>query len=420
MSERVIQFTKFIIKSIFRGVALRDFSENMMPEDIYVFHKRELNESLLNNIFEEGRKYGYDKDRCLAEINLADEKTVTAPSIEKREANLNLGQLQRGTRLDLYYNHPELGEVKIAGLVSNDKSIIVLETTIMGLQYRDVLYPVKAKFIKGEPTYFRIRRDTRELTSDLYLFVPGKLKYMEIYTPSLVFNILDSDKTFRYEESKAHNPDSGAQDTKQPETSNVLIMIGEKYYASFSTSTVKLQWQDKDLIPVGECNDKTKFPFIVSIESDKKAIMTVNPLFQFNKKRSLRTYEFNHFQFNCLIEGDLNADCKLKTVKEGILDRMGKNGWRISMRLKVKCIKGIDEKLFRILRDAIVKVLNTIITPADMDMTLIKLGATIPFKISLIQEMEKIGKVKIKGYFLERLITIRDLYNLLIKAKNNG
>ena len=419
MSEKIIQFTKFIIRTIFRGVTLRDSSENMSLEDIYIFHKRKLNSDILNSIFEEGKKYGYDKERCLAEVKLADEKIVISPSIEKIETNFSLCNLARGNRLSLHYDHPDFGEVIIDGIVNNDRALIVLKSNISGLQYRDVLYPAKLVFISGEKNYYRIRRGKKELTSPEYMFVPGKLKYVETYTPSLIFNILDNDSSFHYEESMEVHLGSNVAIKREKTLASMRYSIGDKYYASFYSNDKRKTWRDNELISEEECKDITKFPFIIFIKGSKKAMIKVNPFFKFSKKKSHTTYEINKFHLHCEINGSLEADCEIKTLKDGILERDVVDGWNLSQKIHIDCFNSVNPKTFKIVSEAILKVLRTVITIDDLDVSLLKLGATFPFKVSLIQEMREIGKIEltIAGADFDKLVTVRDLYNLLDNRK---
>lgn len=422
------QYSNYILKTMVRGVALCDSSDPDTNECPYKLLKIELNDIILQKIIEEGAKYGLDREQCVNMIRLTDEKIVFNPSIKRILWPLLVSSLDIGERIDLSFENPDIGPVTISALLHSRSSLMVLESGIGGLEYRDILRPMHQAFNPGHKVFFKVWRKGVEITSETCRLCPGKLLYIERYRPSFLFSILDNDSTFAYNENQARtdSPDKPPKSTKTAALNNPNAREQAKdatdnlHFVGFPITTTPPCWKNEELTRLTYASA----PFIIHTitQIPGTAEITVNPDFCLSKKRNIWTYEINMLDICCAVnDGNLPLGSRIETVAPGklIYKSLG-DSWILTERPQIKSasVPNLDARLCKIISSAILKVLHIIITTNDFDKSLSELGADIHKKWAIATEIETLSKISIP--VTDTQITIRDIYNQLKKNYYHG
>ncbi len=312
MRERVLQYSKFIIKTLFRGVTLRDTSGIVYEDNMYQFNKVVLNDDLIEKIVIEGALYGFSREQCIEEIRLADEKIITNPSIVTVLNSVDLKELKIGTRLDLTFHDENWGKAVIKTIVDDECGLFVLDSQLQNVNYHYILYPLSSRLVPGLETYFTIWFSGKQITSNRYVYSPGVLKHMEIHTPSLVHTILDSDKNFSFNEERND--------------------MQKTYYVNFPTiMDGQLCWHDSDIVRQVRSDTVSNYPLKITVIGGDKAEFIVNPEFKLHNQKGIRTYEINQLKICCNIKGELIKGLPLESESVGELSHTD-DRWRINVK----------------------------------------------------------------------------------------
>lgn len=411
MKERVSQFTKFILKKIIRGVAISDTSA-LTSTNIYKFHKISLNDKTIQEIVEEGKQYKLSPDQCIAEIRLADEKVNINPSIRRTVSFVIMETFKLGERLDLLFDNEKVGPVGISVLVGEQDSLIVLKSDITDVRYRDILYPMHRRLNAGFTCYFDVWRDDQRLTGEDMLFCPGVLRYIDHHEPGLVFSILDSDSTFAY------------SDEVEAELESYGEKFGNAFFVLFPSQSNPVAWKNGELKTFSDSEkESSNHPFVICVLDRTHARLIANPRFRFNNLKKIRTYEINQYALIGDIKGVPSTECQLSTTVPGMLKYNQKlRGWKLESRPEFVCNPLPDKKVFSVIEAVFRKKRLPVISVDNIDSDLLDLGISTPDKMELLLELESVAKVSLSTDNPDGIKTVRDFYNLIVKAKksNNG
>ncbi|MDE5642358.1 MAG: hypothetical protein K2I56_02580 [Muribaculaceae bacterium] len=405
MSGRISQYTKYILKKIIRGVAVSD-SPGLTSDNIYKFLKVELNDGIIRDIVDEGARYKLTKDQCMAEISLADKKVNVNPSIIRESLTVSIESFKVGERLDFAYHNEEVGNVIISVMVCENYDLLVLNSDIGGLRYRDILRPHHLRFNAGYNSFFDVWRKRVKLNKSGLVFCPGTLRYIERHRPGLVFDILDADDTFAY---SAYDSEADSS----PDSVDVDV-----YYASFPRQLTPPLWDEHELMSSSLDQAQCKLPFIIKSISRTTADIYANPGFRFHKFDSVRNYERNHFTACCIISGNIESGCQLTTLSPGRLSyNKAKKAWIQKVKPRVVCRQLPDENKFKIIRSVLQPRTQKTIGINDVDKKLVNLGIAVPDLMELLIDLENRANVIIPEVNYEDISTVGDLYDILLKAK---
>lgn len=407
MSRQITQFSKFILKKIIRGVAICD-SRDLTSANIYKFIKVELNDDILNEIINEGTRYHLTQEECVTQIHMAGERINTNPAITRITSTAELKEFPIGTHLNFTYQNDLVGKSVVSVIVGEDGNLVVLNSDLGDIEYRDILRPLHHRFNCGSQNYFDVYRKGKLLTINDISFSPGTLEYIEKHQPGLVYDILDSDKTFACSGKKTKAED------KEVRTTN-----GELFATFPSTATYPPQWPESLFF-----NQETEpTPFILKKINKTKVTLSTNPRFRFNKCASIFHYESNQIFTICDVTGNIEQKSYLTTTDSGWLEfDKSANVWVIKSKPKVLCRKLPEDKYFRIVASAIQKTTRINVTDSDIDTKLTDIGIELPDCMEILLEMESIANIKISQKLADNITTIRDFYDLFInvKSRKNG
>lgn len=403
MNRQISQFSKFILKKIVKGVAICD-SPNLTSANLYKFIKVELNDDILNEIIDEGARYHLTQEECVTQIRMADERINTNPAITRITSTVELKEFPVGTYLNIGYRNDLVGKSVVSVIVAEDGNLVVLNSDLGDIEYRDILRPLHRRFNCGSQNYFDVYRNGKLLTQKDISFSPGTLEYIEKHQPGLVYDILDTDKTFAYSRKKLKAVDKEVRTTD-----------GE-FFATFpSSTTYPPQWPES-LIFSKEDNPT---PFIVKKTGKAKATLSTNPRFRFNKRVNIFHYEKNQIYTICEVTGNIEQKSYLTTTDPGRLEYdKSVLVWVMKSKPKVLCGCLPEGKYFKIVASAIWQTTRINVTNSDIDRELTSIGIKLADCMEILLEMESIANVKISQKNTGNITKIRDLYDLLINVKS--
>lgn len=403
MSRRITQFSKFILKKIIRGVAIYD-SPDLTSANIYKFVKVELNDDILNEIIDEGTRYNLTPEECVTQIRMADERINANPAITRITSTADLKEIPIGTHLNLGYRNDLVGKSVVSVIVAENGNLFVLNLDLGNIEYRDILRPLHRRFNCGSQNYFDVYRKGELLTKNNISFSPGTLEYIEKHQPGLIYDILDTDKTFAYSRKKAKAADKEVGTTD------------DEFFATFPSSTTYPPQWPKNLIFSKE-DEPT--PFIVKKTGKTKATLSTNPRFRFNRRGNIFHYENNQIYTICDVTGNIEQKSYLTTTDPGRLEYdESANVWVMKSKPKVLCGRLPEDKYFKIVASAIWQTTKINVTDSDIDKKLTSIGIKLADCMEILLEMESIANVKISQINTGNMTTIRDFYDLLINVKN--
>ncbi len=403
MNRRITQFSKFILKKIIRGVAICD-SPDLTSSNIYKFIKVELNDDILNEIIDEGTRYHLTQEECVTQIRMADERINTNPAITRITSTAELKEFPVGTHLNIAYRNDLVGKSVVSVIVGEDGNLVVLDSDLGDIEYRDILRPLHRRFNCGSQNYFDVYRKGKLLTKNDIAFSPGTLEYIEKHQPGLVYDILDTDKTFACSGKKTKVADK-----------EVRTADGE-FFATFpSAATYPPQWPESLFFS----KETEPTPFIIKKTDKTKAILSTNPRFRFNKRANIFHYENNQIFTICDVTGNIVQKSYLTTTDPGRLEYdKSVNVWVLKSKPKVLCRRLPDDKYFRIVASAIWQTTRINVTDSDIDTKLTAIGIKLADCMCILLEMESIANIRISQKNAGNMTTIRDFYDLLINEKN--
>lgn len=403
MSRRITQFSKFILKKIIRGVAICD-SPDLTSANIYKFIKVELNDDILNEIIDEGVRYHLTQEECVTQIRMADERINTNPAITRITSTAELKEFPVGTHLNIGYRNDLMGKSVVSVIVAEDGNLVVLNSDLGDIEYRDILRPLHRRFNCGSQTYFDVYRKGKLLTKQDISFSPGTLEYIERHQPGLVYDILDTDKTF-----------ACSIKTVKAADKEVRATDGEFFTTFPSAATYPPQWPEN--LFFSKENEPT--PFIVKKISKTKATLSTNPRFRFNRRANIFHYENNQICTICDVTGNIVMRSYLITTDPGRLEYdKSANVWVMKSKPKVLCGRLPEDKYFKIVASAIWQTTKINVIDSDIDTKLTSIGIKLADCMEILLEMELIAKVKLSQKNTGNMTTIRDFYDLLINVKS--
>lgn len=412
------QFTRFILKTIVKGVVPRKSPQK--GGDLYQLMKIDLDNATLAAIKAEGAKYGLSEQDAVNELRLADEKVIFNPSLTRDYTSRRVGHFKVGERFDLIFEHPELGECVLALLATGRHEYMVIESSVGGLVYRDMVYPLHSSLNMGHPMFFDVERDGKRITTDKWCLSPGKLKYIERHTPAAIFDILDADTDYRHDgknvkpEQKPTDKKAGRKEPDLRKNNEPAPKLPkEAFHVSFPQEGVPMEWTVAMMKESGPGS-----PFIIT-PSGNKATIEINPKFRFSPTRSVRVYETTRIRTCCTLMAGIPANFDgFETRVPGIVSYdPDRKVWKLDRLPVVSPRPGVDARMLKILRSAFLKEMGKEITTADFDTPLSTMGASVPEVMGIVINMEQTAKVAITVPDPDAIHTPRDLYNLLRDAR---
>lgn len=315
-------FEKFIVKQIVNTVEYH-------PEtDEYKINRIHISDDIINIIEEEGVRYGLKRQQIDQIISQIAENIRTKPAIRLRYDSIDVSLLKIGLHFRINILHPEKGLHYIELLVTDKKHFFVLSSDITGVRYGDELLAKDSTWNNGYYIDFSVICANGKTLVGNPLLRLGKLYSIEMYSPSIVHEILDSDSTFTYD-SMNHDQSNQTVDNIK----DYYFWIPNKY------KPITFCWRE------GDAQDVTSTFIITDNEDAPEAKISINKGFclptEEKMVNSLMEIIFDCCKWKNAFNGIENLKC-VKSVKSGIAKRvvseLGYKEWELIKQPQIKFI----------------------------------------------------------------------------------
>lgn len=198
MGINIENFEKFIIKQIVNTV-------DYHPEtDEYEINRIHISDDIIKTIEEEGLRYGFDKNHIGDIILQVSENIRTTPAVQLRYDSIEVKEIKIGQHFRINVLHPEKGRHYVELLTINKYAYYVLSSDIMGVRYGDELQALDKIWNNGYYADFSIIHSEKKQHNEKKILRLGSIQNLELYSPSVVHEILDSEESFSYEKAIAN------------------------------------------------------------------------------------------------------------------------------------------------------------------------------------------------------------------------
>lgn len=342
MVANIENFEKFIIKQIVNTV-------DYHPEsDEFEFNRICISDELINIIGDEGARYGIEKGQIGQIISRVAENIRTNPVIDLKYGSIDVSKLKVGQHLKINILHPEKGAHYIELLVTQKFHFYVLASDIVGVRYGDEIRALDDTWNNGFYIDFTVSLKNNKHSDEALILKLGKLQSVEMFGPSVVHEILDSESAFTYDGlnvSPKKTVVDNADLNENQEKSVIAKSNLRKYYFLMpdEINPVVFRWYE------GDTQNKTS-PFVILEESDNpKASITINKAFKLpiDKSGKFRLLEVlcdvcSRESFQGKEKPEFSNIKSVKSVKSGIAKRFvstaGHKEWKIIRRPQIEFV----------------------------------------------------------------------------------
>lgn len=316
-------FEKFIVKQIVNTV-------DYHPEtDEYEINRIHISDDIINVIEDEGVRYGLKRDQIGQIISQVAENIRTKPAIKLRYDCIDVTKLKIGQHFRINILHPEKGPHYIELLVINKYHFYVLASDIIGVRYGDEIYALDNTWNNGYYADFRVVFGNNKDFNEESILRLGKLQSVEMFSPSVVHEILDSESAFTYDSLNAIQRKTVVgkrQDIKY------YFWIPNKY------QPITFCWHE------GDVQDMTS-PFIITDNEDApEAKITINKAFHLPTEEKLNSL-IEIISDCCICRNAFNGIDSLKyvkSVKSGVVKKvvsdLGYKEWVLISQPQIKFV----------------------------------------------------------------------------------
>lgn len=373
MDNRFERLQKFIIKKIVRTVEFSPTSEE------YIFNRIQIDSDITSEIVEEGKVYGLSRDEAIQFIHTTSTNIKAQPFSEISHNSVKVDEIRTGQHLTITIIHPDKGKRCIELLSTGKQRFLLLSSEIQGLMCGDCLYSLDKLWINSYCIEFLVERDGKRIPDDHSILKIGKLDAVEMFYPSAIHEILDSNSNFKKKREKKNVSENSTQTKKTVDTKkNVSNSAGtvlskeksketnpQTKQKKQSTENVKPKatlsnpenrkqttgdrqryylWLPNKWVPIqfewslGDIDDKTSTFIVEPTEQEDKYRISINP--NFNLRETIhRDMSFIQVLYNCCkyytpltnIERQ-----KVHTVQSGILRTIKNDPWKKIWRMEQK------------------------------------------------------------------------------------
>lgn len=187
------QFENFIVKQITHPIS---FNVDTMELQ---FNKIVASESVMRKIMEEGIRYGYTERKINDIVTRTVKKISDSPSIEVLHRNLSTENIGLGQHFKIVTHSDCAGEICIELCCIEPGRYLVLSSDDNTLIAGDELVPIMKSWNVCETIDFMIYRDNNLYPNASTIFRTAKISCFELYNPSAVYQIYDSEKDFSFD-----------------------------------------------------------------------------------------------------------------------------------------------------------------------------------------------------------------------------
>ena len=324
MVDNFEYFEKFIVKQIVKTVEYH-------PETgEYEINRIHISDDIINVIEDEGLRYGLKRTQIAQIISQVAENIRTRPAVKLKYDCIDVGRLKIGQHLRINILHPEKGPHYIELLVTNRYHFYVLASDIVGIRYGDEIHALDGTWNNGYYTDFRVTfGNDKHLNVNLILRL-GKLQSVEMFSPSVVHEILDSESSFTYD---SLNAIQGRKVVDKCKNIKYYFWIPNKY------KPITFSWRE------GDVQDE-KSPFIIIENEDvPEAKITINKAFHLPADEKVLNTLIEIIYDCCKWRNAFNGIDNLKyvkSVKSGVVKRvesdLGYKEWVLISQPQIKFV----------------------------------------------------------------------------------
>lgn len=303
MDVNIENFEKFIIKHIVNTV-------DYHPEkDEYEINRIHISDDILKTIEDEGLRYGFNKNNVGDIVLQVSENIRTTPAVQLRYDSINVKELVVGQHFQINILHPEKGAHYVELLTINKYVYYVLSSDIPGVCYGDELHALDKIWNNGYYADFSIKHANSVQTNKDKILRLGNLQNIEMYSPSVVHEILDSEENFSYETAIANKKTT----IGKPNDCTYYFWIPNKW------KPITFCWKG------GDVQDETSAFVVVDNEDSDSAKIIINKSFKLpteeKKLNALMEILFDCCKWKNAFNG-IEGLKSIKTVKAGKVRRV--------------------------------------------------------------------------------------------------
>lgn len=344
-------FIKYIIKKIVRVIYVKDHLDISHPySDWYRIEKVSIDDCFIKDILDEGKRYGLSAKKCQSYISQADRMINFSPSITEIRSSFDVCSMPNGTHVRFIYENSSFGSLAIDAIKDGKHNFFVLKSDVAALCWDDNLVFTVNKLQCGTYPAFCVYRNNQTSLAVVNYFCPGKLVQINVYSPGITHEIIDTKTDFRkdgkrkiQESEMTSVPIAKIQSIKSSKKKN-SDTHAQKDVTEYSE--VHYLWPPSRWNPIAFCfTDMDNIlkspdhpPFIATIHSVDFAEFTVNPQFietlqSVGEKRTASfLYLLEAVMKTCKVQKQSvapNLATKLNVISKGTLSLSpsGKNIW---------------------------------------------------------------------------------------------
>ena len=307
------KFENFIVKQITHPISFDIDSLELQ------FNKIVASEGVMNKIYEEGVRYGYNQISIDEIVVRTLRKISNGPNTEEIYRELSTDNIVLGQHLKIITHDDNVGRICIELCCIEKGHYLVLFSDDKTLVAGDKLISIMKCWNICESIDFMIYRNDCRYPNVNTIFRTSKVVFFEMYNPSAVYQIYDSEKEFVYEESEC-------------------IEKAIVYYASYPNHKNPVAFTSSDF-----CNDKS-LPYKIIVRGNIASLLLNESWFDSKSHildfiLSVRSLENRECEFI----NDVDIDRELERfiqVQAGVLKRAytisSGDIWMVEKCLKIK------------------------------------------------------------------------------------
>lgn len=317
-------FEKFIIKQIVNTV------EYHVETDEYEINRIHISDDIIKVIEDEGVRYGLERTQIGQIISRVAENIRTKPAVKLRYDCIDVTKFKIGQHIRINILHPEKGSHYIELLATNKYYFYVLASDIIGIRYGDEIHALDSTWNNGYYVDFKIILGDNKRFNEESVLRLGKLQSVEMFNPSVVHEILDSESTFTYD---SLNAIQGKKVVGKSMDIKYYFWIPNKY------KPVTFSWRE------GDAQDVTSPFIIIDNENASEAKITINKTFHLPTEEKMLSSLIEIISDFCRWRNAFNGIDNLKyvkSVKSGVVKRvvsdLGYKEWVLISKPQIKFV----------------------------------------------------------------------------------
>lgn len=346
-------FIKYIIKKIVKVIWVKnDLDINAPFTDWYLVEKVYLDNAIIHNVIEEGRKYGLSEKQSIECINRANSIINFQPETKRICNNIDVSVFPNGQHLCFAFENSNYGLLRLNVIKEGKHKFIIIQSDIAALSWGDEFFFVTNLINIGTtPTLCVTRGDKPYPTEQNCSLNVGRIVWIEEMTPGITHEIIDSKVNFQKQQNQGTNkPEKKDHSNKksaptQPQRTDIgrVEPLSRKSTSGIITNYL---WPPSRFNPISfiltdsdENIPNPDFPpFVVTrnVIGDTSATISINPSFV----ECLSDYEHRTNSVSYLVEVIKNVceikssnatsgfESKIQVVEEGMLEySLKKKAW---------------------------------------------------------------------------------------------